>query len=61
MGLLYERTDGRWRFVERLVSGSSNQEDLFGWTIAYDGTTACFGAIFAEGKDGAVHFFDLSE
>jgi hypothetical protein len=61
MGLLYERVDDDWRFVKRLVSGSPDQDDLFGWTIAYDGTTACFGAIFAEDKDGAVHFFDLSE
>jgi hypothetical protein len=62
MGLLYERKNAAWRFVERLESGSpSPQDDVFGWTIAYDGTTACFGAIFADEQDGKVYFFDLSQ
>lgn len=59
MGLHYRYSDGAWRFVRRLESGFSSN-DVFGWTIAYDGATACFGAIFYGDKDGAAFFFDLS-
>lgn len=59
MGLLYERVNGTWKFVERMEANSPTQ-DVFGWTVAYDGATACFGAIFFQDKKGAVYFFNLS-
>lgn len=56
-GIVYRRANGAWQAGERLVSGSS-PEDVFGWTLAYDGSTACFGAIFSNGREGAVYVFD---
>jgi hypothetical protein len=61
MGLLYERSAGAWNFVERLLDSRSASKDVFGWTIAFDGSTACFGAIFFRDKDGAAYFFDLPQ
>ncbi len=58
-GFLYERGGGVWSFGGNLISGSPSK-DPFGWTIAYDGTTACFGAIFYGDNGGATYFFDLA-
>lgn len=58
MGLVYRRKGGAWRYEERLESGSDSK-DVFGWTIAFDGRTACFGAIFFRDQEGAAYFFNL--
>ena len=58
LGLHYRYSGGAWRIVQLLESGFASN-DVFGWTIAYDGSTACFGAIFYGDKDGAAFFFDL--
>jgi hypothetical protein len=58
VGLVYRRKAGAWAFDERLESGT-DYKDVFGWTVAFDGTTACFGAIFYRDQEGAAYFFNL--
>jgi len=60
IGFVYRRIAGTWQFEKRLLSATSPEDEVFGWTVAYDGYTACFGAIFFRGQEGAVYVFDIA-
>jgi FG-GAP repeat protein len=61
-GAVYEFTfaDGTWTQGQKLSASDGGIGDIFGYSIAFDGTTAMIGAYANNGYQGAVYAFDHS-
>ena len=55
---VFDRVDGVWAQTVRLTAADGMDYDLFGFSVAVDGSTAVVGAIDHNGERGAAYVFE---
>ncbi|MGH8428705.1 MAG: hypothetical protein ACRES7_12145, partial [Gammaproteobacteria bacterium] len=56
----FEESDGSWSQTQKLTASDGAASDIFGYSIALDGSTVLIGAYAANGYQGSVYVFDES-
>ena len=56
----FAESGGTWSQAQKLTASNGSASDIFGYSIALDGSTALIGAYAANGYQGAVYVFDES-
>lgn len=56
---VFKAIRGKWRLQAQILNPHSTSHDEFGFSVAESGSTAIYGAPFANASQGAVHFKNL--